>query len=126
MATLLEQYSKSVEVSKEIWDRCLQKSGKFAIGPTKRGGIFVRWDTKDITNDASLKDVKELRDLLNYFLQVVAEAETVEQQRVTKVVVSDHLKQMLVDWLMDSHAQPTFAILEKNMPLVMLVRKIGE
>lgn len=72
MPILLEEYSKSVARSKEVWDKCLRKSGKFAIGPTKRGGIFVRWADKDVYTDASVEDIRNLRDLLTDFLVVVA------------------------------------------------------
>ena len=48
-------------------------AGPWRLGPTNKGGIFFQYNGKDIKNDISPKDLRDIRDLIDCFLKEVVE-----------------------------------------------------
>jgi hypothetical protein len=68
---LLEQYSKINEQGREVFLKCLRKCGAVTIGPTKRGGIYLTIDDKQIFTDLSVNELKNARDVIDDFIKNV-------------------------------------------------------
>lgn len=64
----LDDYANITERRKEFFQRCVRKVGPLSIGPTNRGGIFMKYDERELFNDISVHDLKLFRDLINDFL----------------------------------------------------------
>ncbi len=69
----LEQYSKFVEQKNEFASSLNRANGPWGLGPTNRGGIFFKFNGKDIKNDISPKELRDIRNLINCFLEEVVD-----------------------------------------------------
>lgn len=67
----LDDYASITEKRHDAFMACLRVCGKFKIGPTNKGGIFINYDGKDISADFSVKELREMRDIIDDFLKVV-------------------------------------------------------
>lgn len=72
MTSLLEEYARAVEKKKEAYAKCIRASGPFQIGPTNRGGMFFKYKEKDVSQDISVSELKDLRELITDFLMRVS------------------------------------------------------
>lgn len=64
-------YAEITKRRHDIFMACLRTVGKFKIGPTNKGGIFINYDGKDISADFSIEELKQMRDIIDDFLKVV-------------------------------------------------------
>lgn len=62
---------KAYEKMSEARESATRASGKFKIGPTSRGGIYLAIGEKNALQDVAISELKDLRDLLNCFLTEV-------------------------------------------------------
>ena len=67
----LDEYARLNSIKTEFYLTCVIKCGRVTLGPTNKGGIWLKYDKdgKEIAvNDIAIKDLKEMRDGINYFL----------------------------------------------------------
>jgi hypothetical protein len=72
MMSKLDEYAILSEKRKEKFEECIRKSGPLSIGPTNRGGIWLKINNKDILTDISIKELENIAELIKDFLAVVA------------------------------------------------------
>lgn len=66
--TPLDHYANITAQRQDAFLKASRGSGPFYIGPTNRGGIFFKYKNKDISEDFSIQDLKDMRDLIQDFL----------------------------------------------------------
>lgn len=69
----LDDYARLSEQKKQMTASLVRANGPWKLGPTNRGGIFFKLGDKDIKNDISIKELREIRDLIECFLNEVVD-----------------------------------------------------
>ena len=81
---LIDEYVNAVKNKEELFKKCLRTSpsGLIAVGPTNKGGNYLKYDGKDIDSNISIGILKQLRDTIDIYLKEVLENEnTTENTR---------------------------------------------
>lgn len=69
----LDVYAQLVEKKVDYFKTCIRSNGPWHLFPTNKGGIIFQYNGKDVKTDISIKELKEVRDLIDCFLKEVAE-----------------------------------------------------
>lgn len=67
----LEAFVEASKVRREAQVEATRQAGKTKLGPTANGGFYLNYDDKDIRQDMTLQDLREMRDCINDFLHNV-------------------------------------------------------
>lgn len=67
----LDIYSKMTKDRQEYYNSCVRAIGPFQLGPTNKGGLYLRYGDKEISNDLSINDLKSIKLLIEDFLENV-------------------------------------------------------
>lgn len=74
--TKLEEYNQAHNIKSKLFLECLRSYNDFQIGPTNKGGMFIKYKNKDIMGSSvSIEQLKGMRDAINDFLKNVAGVE---------------------------------------------------
>jgi hypothetical protein len=68
---LIDQYAKAVATKKELFNKCIRIAGPLAIGPTNRGGNYLKYKDKDIDSDISVQGLRDIRNIIDLYLNEV-------------------------------------------------------
>lgn len=67
----LDEYALFNEKKKELFTSCTRAAGPWKLLPTNKGGIILTLNNQDVKSDVSIKELKELRDVIGCFLDEV-------------------------------------------------------
>lgn len=71
MTNLLLEYVKARELKEEAFKKALIVHGPVDIGPTNKGGIFMKYNDKEIANTLTVDDLHQIRKAITLFLTYV-------------------------------------------------------